>query len=60
VVEGDILCFYNAGAYGYTMSSNFNSRLRPAEVLIYKGKALLIRERETFEDLVQGQPEISF
>lgn len=58
VVEGDILCFYNAGAYGYTMASNFNSRLRPAEVLIYKGEAHLIRERDTFEDLVRGQPEV--
>ncbi len=58
VVEGDILCFYNAGAYGYTMASNFNSRLRPAEVLIYKGKAHLIRERDTFEDLVRGQQEV--
>jgi len=55
VVEGDVLCFFNAGAYGYSMSSNFNSRGRPAEVLIYKGKAHLIRERETFEDLVRGQ-----
>ncbi len=59
VVEGDILCFYNAGAYGYTMASNFNSRLRPAEVLIYKGKAHLIRQRDTFEDLVRGQVEVT-
>ncbi len=57
VVEGDILCFSNAGAYGYTMASNFNSRLRPAEVLIYKGKAHLIRQRDTFEDLLRGQVE---
>lgn len=60
VVEGDILCFFNAGAYGYTMASNFNSRLRPAEVLVYKGKAHLIRERETFEDLVRGQKEVKW
>lgn len=58
VVEGDIICFYNAGAYGYTMASTFNSRPRPAEVLIYKGKAHLIRQRETFEDLLRGQPEV--
>jgi diaminopimelate decarboxylase len=58
VVEGDILCFFNAGAYGYTMASNFNSRLRPAEVLIYKGEAYLIRERDTFEDLVRGQLDV--
>ena len=58
VVEGDILCFSNAGAYGYTMASNFNSRLRPAEVLIYKGKAHLIRARDTFEDLIRGQMDV--
>ena len=60
VVEGDFLCFYNAGAYGYTMASNFNSRLRPAEVMIYKGKAHLIRQRDTFEDLTRGQVELKF
>jgi diaminopimelate decarboxylase len=59
VVEGDILCFHNAGAYGYMMASNFNSRLRPAEVMIYKGKAHLIRQRDTFEDLVRGQVEVA-
>ena len=59
VVEGDILCFSNAGAYGYTMASNFNSRFRPAEVLIFKGKAHLIRERDTLEDLVRGQVEVA-
>lgn len=58
VVEGDVIGFYNAGAYGYTMSSNFNCRPRPAEVLIYKGKAHLIRERETFGDIIRGQVEI--
>ncbi len=58
VVEGDVIGFYNAGAYGYTMASTFNSRPRPAEVLIYKGKAHLIRERETMEDLVRGQVEV--
>lgn len=54
---GDILAFKNAGAYGYTMSSNYNSRLRPAEVLIYEGKDYLIRERETFEDLLRNQTD---
>jgi diaminopimelate decarboxylase len=58
VVEGEILCFYNAGAYGYAMASNFNSRLRPAEVMIYKGKAHLIRQRDTYEDLVRGQVDV--
>lgn len=55
ISEGDILCFRNAGAYCYTMSSNYNSRYRPAEVLWHQGKAHLIRERETFEDLIKGQ-----
>ena len=55
ISEGDVLAFHNAGAYCYMMSSNYNSRFRPAEVLIYKGKDYLIRERETFEDLVKNQ-----
>lgn len=53
--EGDILCFCNAGAYCFTMSSNYNSRLRPAEVLIYRGQDYLIRRRETLEDLMHKQ-----
>ena len=55
ISEGDILCFHNAGAYCFTMASNYNSRLRPAEVLIYEGKDYLIRKRETFEDLMNNQ-----
>ena len=58
--EGDILCFKNAGAYCYSMASNYNSRYRPAEVLIYKGKPQLIRQRETFDDILQNQVEINF
>ncbi|MEO0473675.1 MAG: diaminopimelate decarboxylase [Bacteroidota bacterium] len=58
VREGDILCLRNAGAYGYSMSSNYNSRYRPAEVMVLNGKAHLIRERESFEDLLRGQVEI--
>lgn len=60
VREGDLLCLKNAGAYGFSMASNYNSRLRPAEVLIYQGKAQLIRERETFDDLLKGQIELEF
>ncbi len=56
--EGDILCFKNAGAYGFTMSSNYNARFRPAEVLVYKGEAMLIRKRETFEDLLRNEVQI--
>jgi diaminopimelate decarboxylase len=58
VQEGDILAIKNAGAYGFSMSSNYNSRLRPAEILILKGKAHLIRERETFEDILRHQVDI--
>jgi len=57
--EGDILALRNAGAYGYSMSSNYNSRFRPAEVLIRDGKAHLIRKREEMEDLLRNQVEIS-
>lgn len=55
ISEGDILCFKNAGAYCFTMASNYNSRFRPPEVLWHKGKAILIRERETFDDLIKNQ-----
>src|SRR5687768_14693998 len=57
VREGDILAIKNAGAYGYSMSSNYNSRLRPAEVLLLNGQAKLIREREKLEDLLRHQPD---
>ncbi|WP_299112980.1 diaminopimelate decarboxylase [uncultured Winogradskyella sp.] len=57
--EGDILSFKNAGAYCFSMASNYNSRYRPAEVLIYNGKARLIRKRETFDDILNNQIEIA-
>lgn len=57
VREEDLLVFHNAGAYGFEMSSNFNSRLKPAEVMIKEGKAMLIRKRDEFEDLLRGQVE---
>lgn len=53
--EGDTLCFRNAGAYCFSMASNYNSRFKPAEVLWKDGKGHLIRQRETFEDLLQNQ-----
>ncbi|ATL47172.1 diaminopimelate decarboxylase [Chitinophaga caeni] len=59
VREGDYLVFYNAGAYGFEMSSNFNSRLKPAEVLVKDGKATLIRKRDTLDDLLKNQVELS-
>ena len=55
IAEGDILAFSNAGAYCFTMSSNYNSRYRPAEVLYKDGEAILIRKRETFDDLIRHQ-----
>ncbi|BDD07694.1 diaminopimelate decarboxylase [Fulvitalea axinellae] len=58
VREGDILAIKNAGAYGFSMASNYNSRLRPAEVMVYKGEAKLIRQRETLDDLLRNQVEI--
>jgi diaminopimelate decarboxylase len=60
ITEGDILCFRNAGAYCFTMSSNYNSRFRPAEVMLHEGKDYLIRERETFEDLLKNQIDVRF
>lgn len=53
--EGDILAFFNAGAYGFEMASNYNSRFKPAEVMIKDGKAQLIRRRDTLEDLLRNQ-----
>lgn len=55
IKEGDVLSFSNAGAYCFSMASNYNSRYRPAEVLVYKGKDYLIRERETIEDICNKQ-----
>ena len=58
--EGDILAFKNAGAYCYSMASNYNSRYRPAEVLWHNNEAHLIRKRETFDDIIKNQIEIDF
>jgi len=60
IKEGDILCFHNAGAYGYTMASNYNSRPRPSEALFVDGGLHLIRKRETLEEILQTQIELSF
>lgn len=53
--EGDILCLRNAGAYGFEMASSYNSRCRPAEVMVHEGQVHLIRKRETLEDLMANQ-----
>jgi len=60
ISEGDLLVFKNAGAYCFTMSNNYNSRLKPSEVLWYNNKALLIREKENFEDILNKQIELNF
>lgn len=56
--EGDYLVFYNAGAYGFEMSSNYNSRCKPAEILMKDGQALMIRKRDELEDLLKNQIEV--
>lgn len=60
VREGDVLAICNAGAYGFTMANNYNSRLRPAEVMVYQGKDYLIRRRERLEDLLAPQIPVTF
>ncbi|MCO4821398.1 MAG: diaminopimelate decarboxylase [Flavobacteriaceae bacterium] len=60
IKEGDILAFKNAGAYCFSMASNYNSRYRPAEILWHNNKAHLIRQHESFEDLLANQIEITF
>lgn len=58
--EGDVLCMFNAGAYAFSMASNYNSRFRPAEVLVHENKVHLIRQRETMEDILRNQVEVKF
>jgi diaminopimelate decarboxylase len=53
--EGDLLAVRSAGAYGFTMSSNYNSRPRAAEVMVDGAQAFLIRDRETLDDLIRGE-----
>jgi len=60
ISEGDVLAFSNAGAYCYSMASNYNSRYRPAEVLVKGGKDYLIRKRETMEDILRNQETVEF
>lgn len=58
VQAGDILCMLNAGAYCFSMASNYNSRFRPAEVLLHQGTAHLIRKRESMDDIMRNQLEV--
>ena len=60
ISEGDYLVFKNAGAYCFSMASNYNSRFRPAEVLWHEGTAHVIRSQENFEDLLQNQTLLDF
>jgi len=60
ISEGDILCFKNAGAYCFSMASNYNSRYKPSEILFYNNEFIEIRKRESFEDLIKNQIEIDF
>jgi diaminopimelate decarboxylase len=53
--SGDLLAILSAGAYGASMSSNYNTRPRPPEVLVRNGKFRLIRERESYEDLISRE-----
>ena len=55
ISEGDLLCFHNAGAYCFSMASNYNSRFRPAEIFWHQGEAKLIRKAEQFDDLLHNQ-----
>jgi diaminopimelate decarboxylase len=55
VEDGDLLAILSAGAYGFTMASNYNSRPRPPEVLVQNGSFRVIRERENYDDLLRGE-----
>tara|TARA_B100001094_G_scaffold221353_1_gene215400 strand:+ start:1855 stop:3072 length:1218 start_codon:yes stop_codon:yes gene_type:complete len=60
ISEGDVLCFKNAGAYCFSMTSNYNSRYKPPEILFINNEFLEIRKRETIEDLMKNQIELDF
>ena len=58
ISEEDVLCFHNAGAYCFSMASNYNSRYLPAEVMLVNGKDYLIRKRQTIQDILHNQEVI--
>jgi diaminopimelate decarboxylase len=60
ISEEDVLCFHNAGAYCFSMASNYNSRYLPAEVMVHQGKDYLIRKRQTIQDILHNQEIITF
>jgi diaminopimelate decarboxylase len=60
ISEEDVLCFHNAGAYCFSMASNYNSRYLPAEVMVHQGKDYLIRKRQTIHDILHNQEIVDF
>ena len=58
ISEEDVLCFHNAGAYCFSMASNYNSRYLPAEVMLVDGKDYLIRKRQTIQDILNNQENV--
>ena len=60
ICEGDLLAIMSAGAYGFVMASNYNSRPLPAEALVSGDKFALIRERQAWEDLIRGEIDLQF
>jgi diaminopimelate decarboxylase len=60
ISEEDVLCFHNAGAYCFSMASNYNSRCLPAEVMVHQGKDYLIRKRQTIQDILRNQEIVDF
>ncbi|MGY0408338.1 MAG: diaminopimelate decarboxylase [Polaribacter sp.] len=60
ITEEDVLCFHNAGAYCFSMASNYNSRYLPAEIMVHKGKDYLIRKRQTIQDILHNQEIVTF
>jgi diaminopimelate decarboxylase len=55
VQAGDVLAVMSAGAYGFTMASNYNTRPLPAEILVDGSKAVVVRERQTLDDVLKGE-----
>ncbi len=58
VNQGDLIAIFDTGAYGFSMASNYNTRTKPAEVLVSQGNIRLIRSRETFEDIISQEIEM--
>ena len=55
-----MLCFHNAGAYFFSMASNYNSHCLPAEVMVHQGKDYLIRKKQTIQDILGNQKIVDF